>query len=118
MKILGVHHVALQVTDLDEARRFYGEVLDFPEITRPDFGVDGLWYQAGAQQLHLVVEDGHIAPESQHFALHVDDLDAAIGAIEAHDVRVARIGAMFPGAGAQAFLRDPSGNLIELNQPD
>jgi predicted enzyme related to lactoylglutathione lyase len=37
--------------------------------------------------------------------------------LEAAGVKV-RVSNYVPGAGRQAFLRDPSGNRIELNQPD
>jgi len=118
LTILGVHHIALQVDDLDAARRFYGEVMGLPEITdRPDFDVDGAWFQLGAHELHLGVEDGHTASARQHFAVEVSDLDVAVAAIESHGVPVRKLGPTFPRAGNQAFLRDPSGNLIELNQP-
>jgi glyoxylase I family protein len=49
-------------------------------------------------------------------ALEVDDLDALIGALETAGLKVGRIPETI-GAGHQAFLQDPTGNLIELNQP-
>jgi catechol 2,3-dioxygenase-like lactoylglutathione lyase family enzyme len=50
LTILGVHHIAIQVDDLDAARRFYLEVMGLPQIAdRPDFDVDGAWFQLGAQ---------------------------------------------------------------------
>ncbi len=49
-------------------------------------------------------------------ALEVDDLDSVIGALEIAGVKVGRIPETI-GAGRQAFLQDPTGNLIELNQP-
>jgi glyoxylase I family protein len=52
-----------------------------------------------------------------HFALRVDDLDSVVAEISAAGVRVDRI-LHISGAGQQAFLHDPSGNVIELNQPD
>ncbi len=116
--IVGVHHVNIQVADVATARAFYGDVLGLPEIKRPEFDVDGIWFQLGAQQLHIGVAEGHTGPGRQHFALQVDDLDAAIATIESRGGTVRRAGRALPGAGHQAFLRDPSGNLIELNQPD
>jgi catechol 2,3-dioxygenase-like lactoylglutathione lyase family enzyme len=52
-----------------------------------------------------------------HFALRVGDVDAAIEEIRAAGVRVDPI-PHTAGAGKQAFLRDPAGNVIEHNQPD
>ena len=64
------------------------------------------------------MEGGHQAPERQHFAVHVEDLVAEVSALERHGVAVRKTGLTFRGASHQAFVRDPSGNLIELNQPE
>ncbi len=116
MKLQGVHHVSLNVSDVEEARRFYVDVLGLEEIPRPAFPFPGAWLRSGGQEIHLIRQEGHRAPEGQHFAFRVDDVDAAAKALAARGVSVG--GPMdVPGAGRQAFLRDPSGNLIELNQP-
>lgn len=117
MTIRGIHHVAICVPDVAAATRFYVDVLGFAErADRPDFGFPGTWLDVGGQQVHLMQVDGAPAP-LQHFALQVDDLDAAVSSVEAHGVAVRR-SPHFPGAGHQAFFHDPGGNEIELNQPD
>jgi glyoxylase I family protein len=119
MKPLDVHHVSVCVTDVEAARRFYVDVLGFQERgDRPDFGFPGAWFDVGGRQVHLI-EVATMPPDagSNHFALRVDDIDEAVASIEAHGVEVRRA-AYFPNAGKQAFLADPSGNGIELNQPD
>ncbi len=114
---LGVHHVSINVRDADASTRFYVDVLGLTERDdRPDFGVAGAWLQAGDQQVHLIEVADVEPPEGQHFALRVTDLDAAREHLVAHGVDVSepsRIGDVC----VQAFLRDPTGNLIELNQP-
>jgi catechol 2,3-dioxygenase-like lactoylglutathione lyase family enzyme len=109
--------VAICVNDADEAKTFYCDVLGFtPVRSRPvEFG-PGHWLDAGGQQLHLMEVSEPMANPG-HFALLVDDLDAVVSEIGATGVRVDRI-PHTPGAGEQAFLHDPSGNVIELNQPD
>jgi glyoxylase I family protein len=111
---LGIHHVNIGVSDLDEARRFYGNVMGFDEISRPDFpGSPGAWLQIDdSHQLHLSAVEGHVPPERQHFALVVADLDAAIRELEGRNITVSR-----SGSGPQALLRDPAGNLIEIRAP-
>jgi catechol 2,3-dioxygenase-like lactoylglutathione lyase family enzyme len=118
MNIVGIHHVNIQVADVAAARAFYGSVLGLPEIERPDFPIGGAWFKLGGQELHIGAEDDHQAPDRQHFAVLVEDLGSAVAAIEAHGVSVRKTGLTFKGAGYQAFVRDPSGNLIELNQPE
>jgi catechol 2,3-dioxygenase-like lactoylglutathione lyase family enzyme len=117
VKPTAVHHVAICVRELDAAVRFYTEVLGFTVMPqRPAAFGPGAWLESGTAQVHLMVADEH-PPGLQHFALRVDDLDAAVAAIAAKGVRVDPA-PHTPGAGRQAFLRDPAGNLIELNQPD
>jgi catechol 2,3-dioxygenase-like lactoylglutathione lyase family enzyme len=113
----GVHHVSLNVDDAEVAGRFYEDVLGLTRIERPDFGFPGVWLSAGAVQVHLIEVIGHAAPEGQHFAFRVDDVDAV-------QARLVELGVdastpfSTPGAGRQSFLHDPAGNLIELNQPE
>jgi catechol 2,3-dioxygenase-like lactoylglutathione lyase family enzyme len=113
----GVHHVSLNVDDAEVAARFYEDVLGLTRIERPDFGIPGVWLSAGAVQIHLIEIEGHTAPEGQHFAFQVDDVDAVQARLVEQDVD-ATVPSSFPGAGRQSFLHDPAGNLIELNQPE
>lgn len=114
MKPVGIHHVNVMFDDIDSARDFYANVMGFDEIERPDFGFPGLWFQMGAQQLHL--QPGRAPDSFQHFALEVDDLDAVLEELAARGLDV-QAGPAVAGAGKQAFLTDPTGNIIELNQP-
>ena len=111
----GVHHVSLNVADNEAAVRFYEDVLGFRRLERPDFGFPGAWLDTGNGQVHLLEVPDHRAPAGQHVAFQVDDIEAARSAVLAHGVEVSEASPV--GTGLQAFLHDPSGNLIELNQP-
>ena len=115
MKLGGVHHVSVNVHDSEETGRFYLEVLGMEQLPRPDFGFPGMWLRCGGQQIHLIQIDGHKAPEGQHFALRVDDIEAATEELSGKGIEVSPI-SQLPG-GRQCFIHDPAGNLIELNQP-
>jgi len=115
VKVLGLHHVNINVRDVDEAIAFYTSI-GFESVPRPDFGFSGAWLQMGAHQLHLTSREDLVVDRVQHFALAVDDLDVCTTELEVLGVEVVR-GGEVDGAGRQAFFRDPSGNLIELNQP-
>jgi catechol 2,3-dioxygenase-like lactoylglutathione lyase family enzyme len=117
METAGIHHVAINVLDLDAAMDFYVRQLGFAVLDRPDFDFRGAWLQAGASQIHLMETEAPTIDRRQHMALRVADLDAAVADLEAAGVEVFR-SAYIPSAGHQAFLKDPSGNRIELNQPD
>lgn len=114
MRPLGVHHVAINVDDMDAARTFYVDVLGLTvRSDRPDFGFDGAWLDAGGQQVHLVRAEPP-SGKGQHFALLVDDIDHAISELRARAVKVSDA---FPvGSARQAFVDDPAGNTVELHE--
>lgn len=114
MDPLGVHHVSLNVDDVGAAVTFYSDTLGFTvRDDRPDFAFDGAWLDAGDQQLHLIA--GAVpAAVGQHFAVRVEDLDAVITELRARGVQVSDPSPV--GAGRQAFVHDPAGNLVELHQ--
>lgn len=117
MRTSGVHHVAICVDDLDRALEFYVDRLGFPvRADRPDLGdLAGAWLDAGAAQIHLMVlpmPDGR----GQHFALGVADLDGTIAELRDRGIEVHGPYEM-EGVCRQAFLHDPAGNQVELNQP-
>jgi glyoxylase I family protein len=111
----GLHHVSINVGDVDAARDFYTRVLGLTERTdRPDFSFDGAWLNAGGQQIHLIKAE--VPPElGQHFALAVTDLDAVVA--ELRTLGVAVTDPVPVGPGRQAFVTDPAGNRVELQQP-
>lgn len=114
---IGVHHVSLNVVDAATSIRFYVDVLGMAlRDDRPDFSFDGAWLQAGDQQIHLLEVADFTPPKGQHFALRVDDLNAARSHLVAHDIEVSEPSEL-PGTCVQCFFKDPTGNLIELNQP-
>jgi glyoxylase I family protein len=115
MRPAGLHHVSINVDDVAAARDFYTRVLGLAERTdRPAFSFGGAWLDAGDQQVHLIEAD--VPPSlGQHFALAVADLDAAVAELRGLGVSVTD--PVPVGPGRQAFLTDPAGNRIELQQP-
>jgi catechol 2,3-dioxygenase-like lactoylglutathione lyase family enzyme len=81
--IVGFSHVAIGVSDLEEARAFYCGLLGLEVLRRPDFGVDGLWLRAGNSMLHIVAIEGSrsVNTPAWHIALKVPT-DAFDGVIE------------------------------------
>lgn len=117
MQLGAIHHVNLIVDDVVAARRFYGDVLGLEEVPRPDFGMDGAWFAAGATQVHLSIGAPPPPDAFQHVAFRTDDLAGVVTRLHAENVEVLEVPHV-AGAGHQAFARDPAGNLIEFNQPD
>ena len=118
---VGLNHVSVVARDLDESIRFYVEVLGMKVVATPDFGFPVQWPEVGGQQVHLF-ERPDEAPASAHLALEVDDLVAvyerarALGVLDRTTFGYAV--AELPGGEGQLYLRDPAGNLLEIDHPD
>lgn len=114
MRPLAVHHVSLNVTDVDEAVAFYTEVLGGSvRSDRPELGIGGAWLDLGATQVHLI--EAPVPPSlGQHLALHLEQLDAAVAELRERGLEVAD--PMVVGTDRQTFVEDPSGNLVELHE--
>ncbi len=91
------------------------------EIPAPDFPFPVRWLRVGDLQLHLFRSDD-AAPRSHHFGLDVDDFEAVYK--KAAELGVGEGSGYFskvyelPDGAVQLYVRDPSGNMVEINWPD
>ena len=132
LALSSIHHVALPVTDLARAKRFYAEVIGLRELPRPAFDFPGAWFAVGesAQQLHLIMHDRPtlrtgkpVDTRDIHFALRVPSYRAAIAHLRALGYTPDAADETFrtrehPHATAgfpQIFLLDPDRNVVEIN---
>ena len=115
----GIDHVQLAAPPgcEAEARRFFGEVLGLEELPKPTALAvrGGLWFQCGAQQLHIGVEKDFLPAKKAHPALRLAD-DASIETLKSrlnaagiptrddHEMEDA----------ARFFAEDPWGNRLEF----
>jgi len=120
--VAGYSHVAIAVDDLAAARDFYCGIFGFEELPRPDFGFPGMWLGVGALQLHFIETDELPTPGKgfPHYALYVptEKYDETLEALRAAGVPflgepVTRVDFETTTV-LQAFVTDPSGNVIEL----
>lgn len=113
--IADIHHVSINVADIDRSAAFYTDILGLAVLPRPDFPFPGRWLDAGAgRQVHLIQTDQVPDDVGQHFAFRSTDLDQLCAHLSAHGVTVA--GPKPVGAGRQAFFHDPDGNRLEIYQ--
>jgi len=118
MQIKKLLHAAVLVTDLDQSRRFYENVLGLKLKPRPEFDFPGAWYDLGDCELHLMVAANPLTSVAErprrdnHVAFQIDDLASARATIKNAGVDYRESSSGLPSI----FVRDPDGNLIELQQ--
>lgn len=122
-------HVTIVVKDLEKSRRFYVDVLGMRQVPRPAFSFDGLWFQAGKTQIHLILEFAGTGPagnllaaelrssRTQHFAFEVADAEAVIPRLKELQVPILSGPKPRPDGAMQVFVTDPDGHVVELCSP-
>lgn len=121
MRATGFTHVSIHADDLEESLRFYTEVFGMRRIPSPDFEHPVEWLELGDLQLHLFLRDTP-APEYHHIGIDVDDFEAAYRVAAERglfdkDAWSPNVRELIDGS-VQMYLRDPAGNLVEVNWPD
>ncbi|MEQ8415562.1 MAG: VOC family protein [Imperialibacter sp.] len=119
-KAIGINHVALVVKNLEETSKFYEEELGLEVIPAFLFDYPTAFFKINAtQQLHLTEwEDEHSF--RGHVCMQVDDINKIfwrmkeLGVIDTSPWGKVR---QLPDGPIQMFVRDPSGNLVELSSP-
>jgi YD repeat-containing protein len=113
----------VHAVDMAASVRFYCEVLGMEQLPTPCFAFPVQWLQAGDQQIHLFQRDADTpAPRFHHVGVNVDDFESAYEL--ARDLNLHDDEAFFsdiyelPDGSVQMYVRDPSGNLVEIDWPD
>jgi catechol 2,3-dioxygenase-like lactoylglutathione lyase family enzyme len=113
-------HASVHAYDLEESVRFYTDVFGMRRVPSPDFpDLEVEWLEFGDVQLHVFLRDVP-APDFHHVGLDVDDFEAAYRVAcerELFDGGEPKVRELNGGA-LQMYLRDPAGNLVEVNWPD
>lgn len=118
-EVVSLLHASLLVANLPRSRGFYEEVLGLkPSLARPQMSFDGIWYDVGVAQIHLiclpnpdpVAQRPAHGGRDRHTALGVRNLDALTARLDA-----AGLAYTLSQSGRRAlFVRDPDGNAMEL----
>jgi catechol 2,3-dioxygenase-like lactoylglutathione lyase family enzyme len=119
MGATGLNHVSVAAPDLEASTRFYEEVFGARRLPAPNFGFPVRWLAVGDAQLHLFERDDD-APVNHHFALTVDDFETTYERARERGALAEGFGHHLnelPGDVLQLYLRDPAGNLVEVNAP-
>ncbi|MGD0674792.1 MAG: VOC family protein [Polyangiaceae bacterium] len=116
---VGIDHVQLAAPPGCEtaARRFFGELLGMPELTKPAALAvrGGAWFQCGVHQIHVGVEADFRAAKKAHAAFRLSDeaaLDALRRRLESAGTPTREADEL--GETARFFAEDPWGNRLEF----
>jgi len=114
--IAGIDHVQLAAPAgcEDAARRFFGELLGLEELEKPEplRSRGGVWFRAGAQQLHVGVEADFSPAHKAHPAFSVSSYDQLQNRLRAAGVEVVDDDSI-PDL-RRCYVADPWGSRIEL----
>ena len=117
---LRINHVSVNAIDLQASVDFYVDLLGAEPLTTPNFGLPVQWLALGTTQLHLFERD--LEPTSHHhFGITVDDLEPVFRVAEKRgafdDIAFKNRLVELPGDVVQLYVRDPAGNLVEIDSP-
>jgi catechol 2,3-dioxygenase-like lactoylglutathione lyase family enzyme len=115
---LRINHVSINALNLQESVDFYVDLLGAEPITTPNFGLAAQWLALGRTQLHIFEKD--LQPTSHHhLGITVDDVAPVYRAAERRgafdDQAFGNRLVELPGDVVQLYLRDPAGNLVEID---
>jgi catechol 2,3-dioxygenase-like lactoylglutathione lyase family enzyme len=118
--VIEIRHATVIVDDLEKACRFYEKELGLEPLPTFDLDFPAQFFRVNdAQQIH-VTEWPDTPSFRGHICLEIDDFNAAfhrmreLGAIDTSPWGNVR---RLPDGTMQMFVRDPSGNLVELSCP-
>jgi catechol 2,3-dioxygenase-like lactoylglutathione lyase family enzyme len=100
----------------DEARRFFGGLLELDEIEKPEplRSRGGVWFRIGSHELHVGVEEQFAPARKAHpaFSVPAEELDAVSARLSAAGESVEWDDSL-PGQ-RRFYTHDPWGNRIEI----
>jgi catechol 2,3-dioxygenase-like lactoylglutathione lyase family enzyme len=103
-RLVGINHVALEVTDLEEALAWYGQFFELE--LRGRIGSQMAFVDLGDQFIALARGRTQAPDAERHFGLVVDDKAAVRAALEDAGVAVSRA--------PNCSFRDPWGNHVQV----
>lgn len=118
MSVNQIHHVTMIVDDLEKACDFYEAVLGLEPVNMVNLDFPAQFYKIGERQQLHVTEWKDVHSFRGHLCMQVDDFMSvfnkakALGALDTAPWGRTR---MLPDGAMQMFMRDPSGNLIEIS---
>lgn len=130
LDMIAYEHVGIRVSDITQALKFY-RLLGFeidPDEYYPQHQTTGLTNRHGlhinlvsnadcaqADSYNVLIDAAFRSPGLTHLAMVVEDLEATVALLNLHKIRITEGPLRFTRRIA-IFIRDPDGNVIEINQ--
>jgi catechol 2,3-dioxygenase-like lactoylglutathione lyase family enzyme len=118
--VTGVSELVLEVLDLEQAERFYADVLGFPVVGRWDEG-GRVWLMAGTRtriglwrpQVGISKGRGGV---HVHYAMNIEDadFDAAVERLRSKGCEAEVVLFDDDDRGRALYVTDPDGNVVEF----
>jgi len=126
MKLDGVHHIGVNVRDLDRAEAFYTDILGFKVIDRYQEEIRHSMLDTGATKIHLFEStdlkfDEAIDRLSEEGYAHMafgtsrEKFPKVMEELKKHNVLFR--GPLILGKGESVHFKDPDGNHLEIRCP-
>ena len=113
---IGIDHVQIAAPPGAEAqaRAFFADVLGMTEVLKPVSlrGRGGVWFQCGAQQLHVGIEGNFSPAKKAHPAIGVQNLAELRLRLQQADIKMIEDNSL-PDA-ERFYINDPFGNRLEF----
>ncbi|ACT00768.1 VOC family protein [Paenibacillus sp. JDR-2] len=114
----GIDHVQLAAPEgcEQEARSFYANLLGWREIAKPQKLIKrgGVWFQCGAHQVHIGVQNDFVPAKKAHPAFQVQNLNALREYLIQEGIQVTDDQARSEEGVRRFYLNDPFGNRLEF----
>ncbi|MQA86626.1 MAG: VOC family protein [Streptosporangiales bacterium] len=121
MTATGFNHVSVHATNLDESVRFYEDLFGMERIPTYDFGFPVQYLRLGELQLHIFVRETS-APAYHHFGINVDNFEQVYLRAKQMGIHESKTFGHhiyeLPDGTVQMYVRDPAGNIVEVDHPD
>ena len=128
MQFSGIHHIALNVSDLDRSENFYTDVLGLKVAKRFSKGLRHLMLKAGSSYIALfevpdLEIESHIVELSQngymHFAFNIEkqQFQLAVQKLRNNNINIGE-GPLRRGDGNSVYFQDPDYNHLEIHCDD
>ena len=125
MQLKGIHHIALNVKDLDRAERFYTDVLGFQVTHRFSKGLRHLMLETGnaaialfeglelevKEAMNLLSKEGYL-----HLSFEADptDFESIFKELQSKNIDIDN-GPVKRGDGESIYFNDPDDNHLEIH---